>query len=201
VGESTFFRGFSIGAAVRRRYDFLVVSPPFERALHTTSGRWSIRSRKELLSHIRITLCSETKRSYAASRKYPARRDLSDFLTTIDEPFAHRTSSVTPGKSFTESEVPPGTRGSARCERRLHRSGAHGDAEYLWHAESGSDAVGSERADPAAAEHARLRRWQPRVRISSLVLPSKTRDRHRRLVVPRRIAPPRRAPRVYDRVF
>ena len=61
---------------------------------------------------------------------------------------------VTPGKSFTESEVPPGTRDSARCERQLHRPGAHGDAEHLQRAESGSDAVGSERADPAAAEQA-----------------------------------------------
>jgi hypothetical protein len=32
-----------------------------------------------------------------------------------------------------------------------------------------------------------------------IVLPR--RDRHQRLVVPRRIAPPRRAPRVYDLVF
>ena len=84
----------------------------------------------------------------------------------------------------------------ARRERRLHPPGVDGDAEPVQRSESGSDAVGSERADPAAAErNARLRAWQPRV--SDFSRPFPRRDRHGLTLVPRRIRPEQNVRRVH----
>ena len=84
----------------------------------------------------------------------------------------------------------------ARRERRLHPPGVDGDAEPVHRSESGSDAVGSERADPAAAErNARLRAWQPRV--SDFSRPFPRRDRHGLTLVPRRIRPEQNVRRVH----